>query len=95
MLFPKWIYISSGFQEKLKNHQHFKTPLKNLNPPKILKLPRIIKTQNKKMNQRSICLSQKWKHVFSRVVVVQKKINNTILAIVEFKKEITYANDGE
>ena len=51
--------------------------------------------QNKKMKQQSICLSQKWKHVFSRVVVVQKKINNTILAIVEFKKEITYANDGE
>ena len=24
-----------------------------------------------------------------------KKINNTILAIVDFKKEITYANDGE
>ena len=72
-------------------------PPKNPNPRKILALPRIIiiKMQNKKMKQRSICLSQKWKHVFSRVVVVQKKINNTILAIVEFKKEITYANDGE
>ena len=47
---------------------------KNPNPRKILALPQIIiKMQNKKMKQRSICLSQKWKHVFSRVVVVQKK----------------------
>lgn len=26
MLFPKWIYISSGFQEKLKNHEHTSKP---------------------------------------------------------------------
>ena len=29
------------------------------------------------------------------LLLYKKKINNTILAIVEFKKEITYANDGE
>ena len=33
--------------------------------------------------------------MYSQELLLYKKINNTILAIVEFKKEITYANDGE
>ena len=63
------------FKKNYKTINTLQNPPKNPNPRKILVLPRIIiiKMQNKKMKQRSICLSQKWKHVFSRVVVVQKK----------------------